>query len=416
MKIWTIAWKDTLVRFRDRNALILMLAAPLLISAIIGSAFGGFVSGGGDAPLADIPMIIVNQDEGELGEVFTDLITADIPELVTLFDTTLMTDLEAARALVQAGESRAVIAIPPDFSARLQSREEESGSTTVTLYTDPAATITPNIIRGVVAQIVNEFAGRRISGQITAEHLSEVYAETLGPALADLGPAIAAELQAEEVESGSISLNRVALGESEEINPFAFFVPSMGIFFLVFAMMDGTRSILDEDREGTLDRLISTPTSHGQILLGKIFGVFLTGMVQFIVYVIASRLLFNVNWGSSIVGLALMTLVTVAAFTSLGAFIAAFARDANQANIFGSTVALVSAALGGNFTSPFNFPEWLNFLSKFTVNRWSIDGFADLTLFNLGVGEVLPEIGVLLAIAAVFFVLGLWQFRRRIAR
>jgi len=416
MKIWTIAWKDTLVRFRDRNALILMLAAPLLISAIIGSAFGGFVSGGGDAPLADIPMIIVNQDEGELGEVFTDLITADIPELVTLFDTTLMTDLEAARALVQAGESRAVIAIPPDFSERLQSREEESGSTTVTLYTDPAATITPNIIRGVVTQIVNEFAGRRISGQITAEHLSEVYAETLGPALADLGPAIAAELQAEEVESGRISLNRVALGESEEINPFAFFVPSMGIFFLVFAMMDGTRSILDEDREGTLDRLISTPTSHGQILLGKIFGVFLTGLVQFIVYVIASRLLFNVNWGSSVVGLALMTLVTVAAFTSLGAFIAAFARDANQANIFGSIVALVSAALGGNFTSPFNFPEWLDFLSKFTVNRWSIDGFADLTLFNLGVGEVLPEIGVLLAIAAVFFVLGLWQFRRRIAR
>ncbi len=416
MKIWTIAWKDTLVRFRDRNALILMLAAPLLISAIIGSAFGGFVSGGGDAPLADIPMIIVNQDEGELGEVFTDMITADIPELVTLFDATLMTDLEAARALVQAGESRAVIAIPPDFSARLQSREEESGSTTVTLYTDPAATITPNIIRGVVTQIVNEFAGRRISGQITAEHLSQEYADTLGPALADLGPAIGAELQAEEVESGSISLNRVALGESEEINPFAFFVPSMGIFFLVFAMMDGTRSILDEDREGTLDRLISTPTSHSQILLGKIFGVFLTGLVQFTVYVLASRLLFSVNWGSSVVGLALMTLVTVAAFTSLGAFIAAFARDANQANIFGSVVALVSAALGGNFTSPFNFPEWLDFLSKFTVNRWSIDGFADLTLFNLGVGEVLPEIGVLLAIAAVFFVLGLWQFRRRIAR
>jgi ABC-2 type transport system permease protein len=327
-----------------------------------------------------------------------------------------MTDLEAARALVQAGESRAVIAIPPDFSARLQSREEESGSTTVTLYTDPAATITPNIIRGVVTQIVNEFAGRRISGQITAEHLSQEYVDTLGPALADLGPAIAAELQAEEVESGSISLNRVALGESEEINPFAFFVPSMGIFFLVFAMMDGTRSILDEDREGTLDRLISTPTSHSQILLGKIFGVFLTGMVQFTVYVLASRLLFSVNWGSSVTGLALMTLVTVAAFTSLGAFIAAFARDANQANIFGSIVALVSAALGGNFTSPFNFPEWLDFLSKFTVNRWSIDGFADLTLFNLGVGEVLPEIGVLLAIAAVFFVLGLWQFRRRIAR
>jgi ABC-2 type transport system permease protein len=100
----------------------------------------------------------------------------------------------------------------------------------------------------------------------------------------------------------------------------------------------------------------------------------------------------------------------------LGAFIAAFARDVNQANIFGSVVALISGALGGNFTSPFNFPEWLNVLSRLTVNRWSIDGFADLTLFQLGLSDVLPEIGVLLAIAAVFFALGLWQFQRRIAR
>ena len=413
MKIWTIAWKDTLIRFRDRNALILMLAAPLLISAIIGSAFGGFVSGGGAAPLSDIPLIIVNADEGELGQTFTDLLTTNIPELVELLEPTEMSDLDEARAIVQAGESRAVVYIPANFSASLQG---DSEATAVQLYTDPAATITPNIIRGIVNQIANEFASRRISGQITAEHLTEEYVANLDAALADLGTAIAAELQADEIDSGTISLNRVVLGEANDFNPFAFFVPSMGIFFLVFTMMDGTRSILDEDREGTLDRLVSTPTSHSQILLGKIFGVFLTGILQFVIYVAASRLLFGVNWGSSWTGLALMTLMTVAAFTSLGAFIAAFARDANQANIFGSAIAMLSGALGGNFTSTFNFPAWLDFASKFTVNRWSIDGFVDLTLFNLGLSAVLPEIGVLLTITAVFFALGLWQFQRRIAR
>ena len=416
MKIWMIAWKDTLIRFRDRNAVILMVAAPLLISAIIGSAFGGFVSGSGATPLADIPMIIVNEDEGELGQTFTDLLTTGVPELVELLEPIVVTDLNEARASVQAGDSRAVVYIPPDFSERLQGDEADSGRTAVTLYTDPAATITPNIIRAVVAQIVNEFVGRRISGQITAEQLSQEYAVTLGPALADLRTAIAVGLQSNGVDGGRINLNRHVLGKSNDINPFAFFVPSMGIFFLVFAMMDGSRSILEEDREGTLGRLLSTPTSHSEILLGKIFGVFLTGLVQFTIYVIASRLLFNVNWGHSVVGLALMTLTTVGAFTSLGAFIAAFARDANQANIFGSAVALISGALGGNFTSPFNFPEWLNVLSRFTVNRWSIDGFADLTLFQLGLSDVLPEVGVLLTISVVFFVLGLWQFQRRIAR
>ncbi|MCB8942668.1 MAG: ABC transporter permease [Ardenticatenaceae bacterium] len=416
MKIWTIAWKDTQIRFRDRNAVILMIIAPLLLSAIIGSAFGGFVSGGNDAPLADIPLIIVNEDEGELGQTFTNLLTADIPELVDLLEPTEMDNLGEARAIVQAGDSRAVVYIPADFSERVQSQTAEVGSTAVRLYTDPAATITPNIIRAVVTQIVNEFVSRRISAQITAEYLSQEYAATLGPAMANLGTVIAAELQAEQAAGDRLSLNRQVLGEANNVNPFAFFVPSMGIFFLVFAMMDGTRSILEEDREGTLDRLISTPTSHSQILLGKILGVFLTGLVQFTVYVVASRLLFNVNWGHSLVGLVLLTVTTVSAFTSLGAFLAAFARDANQANIFGSVVALVSGALGGNFTSPFNFPDWLNVLSRFTVNRWSIDGFADLTLFQLDLVDVLPEIGVLLAITAVFFALGLWQFQRRIAR
>jgi ABC-2 type transport system permease protein len=317
---------------------------------------------------------------------------------------------------VQAGDSRAVIYIPPDFSQTLEDSETATAPTAVDLYTDPTANISPTIIQAVVSQIVNEFVSRRLSSQITAEQLSQEYAANLGPALADLGPTIAAAMASDAARGGTIRLNRVVLGEANDINPFAFFVPSMGIFFLVFAMLDGTVSILEEERVGTLPRLLTTPTSHSQILLGKIFGVFLTGTLQFGVYVLASRLLFNVYWGHSWLGLVLMALLTVSAFTSLGTFIAAFARDANQANIFGSVVALVSGALGGNFTSTFNFPDWLNVLSRFTVNRWSIVGFMDLTLFDLGLTAVLPEIGVLLLITAVFFALGLWQFQRRLAK
>ncbi len=412
MKIWTIAWKDTLIRLRDRNALILTIAAPLLISAIIGSAFGGFFSGGGNT-ITDIPFVIVNEDDGELAQNFVDILTTDSGTLADLLEPTEMNDLSAARELVQLGQMRATVHIPLGFSEAIQNGGDD-GTTTVALYTDPTATITPNIIRGIVTQITNQFISGGISGQVAVEQILQ-HIETVGPALADLETVLGDEIEA-NIDNSTLSLNTVILGESDDINPFAFFVPSMGIFFLVFSMMDGTRSILDEEQAGTLSRLISTPTNHSDILLGKILGVFVTGFVQFTVFMIASRLIFGVNWGSSLVGLALMTLSTIAAFTSLGAFIAAFARDANQANIYGSIVAIGSGALGGNFTSSFNFPGWLDVASKFTINRWSLDGFTDLTLFNLGVADILLETAVLLIITLVFFGLGLWGLRRRITK
>ena len=426
MKIWTIAWKDTLIRFRDRNALIMMLAAPLVIAAITGAAFGGFFSGSEATTITDIPLVIVDSDGSEASQDFVDILTS--ADLAQLLEPTLMDDVDAARDKVRRGEVRAVVYIPAGFGESLESQfvsdGREPATSTIQLITDPAASVTPIIIGGVVTQITNGFVTAGISGRIVSEHLAADAVE-LGPAMASIAPALTNldDTLAEEIEASfsggnaaGVNLNTIAVGqEDEEFNLLSFFVPSLGIFFLMFTMLDGARSVLDEQESGTLNRLIATPTGHSEILLGKIGGVFLTGMLQFSVFVLISRLIFNVTWGP-IVGLVLMMLAVVAACTSLGVLIAAFARDATQANIFGSVVALLFAALGGNFAPAQNFPEWLQPLSLLTINRWALDGFNDLTIRRLGVSAILPEAGVLLIIAAVFFVLGLYQFQHRIAR
>ena len=426
MKSWTIAWKDTLVRFRDRNALVMMLAAPLVIAAITGAAFGGFLSGSEATTITDIPLIIVDGDGSEASQDFIEILTS--ADLAQLLEPTLMNDLEAARARVRRGEVRAVVYIPAGFGQSLESQfafdDSEPVTSTVQLITDPAASVTPIIIDSVVTQITNGFVTAGISGRIVSERLAADATE-LGPAMAGIAPGLDSleDTLAQEIEASfsggnatGVNLNTIAVGQEEEgFNLLAFFVPSLGIFFLMFTMLDGARSILDEQEEGTLDRLLSTPTSHSQILLGKIGGVLLTGVLQFSVFVLISRLIFNVTWGP-IAGLVLMMVAVVAACTSLGTLIAAFARDATQANIFGSVVALLFAALGGNFAPAQNFPEWLQPLSLLTINRWALDGFIDLTIGRLGLSAILPEAGVLLVMAAVFFVLGLYQFRRRIAR
>lgn len=419
MKIWNIAWKDTTIRFRDRNALILMVAAPLVLSAIIGSAFGSFLNGSDPAPISAIPVLLVNQDDGEMGQQFADILTSDA--LGDLLVVTEMADETAARQQVQRGEARAAIVIPDGFSEAVSGDSETAESPAlVQFYADPSATVTPSIVRGVVTQIVNGFNSAAISSEVTVAQLT-AEAATLGPALADLGTVLQAEMQSRfnEGQPLVIALNDVPVGETEEttdISPFAFFAPSMGILFLMFSMMDGTRSILEEEQEGTLSRLISTPTSHLEIILGKIGGVFLTGGLQFVVFVAASALIFQLDWGNSLLGLAMLTLAVVLSLTSLGALIAAFARNATQAGILGTVVTLVFAALGGTFVPAQNFPPFLQELSKITVTRWALDGFTDLTIYGLGAADVVLETAVLTGLSILFVVLALWQFQRRLAK
>ncbi|MCL4263228.1 MAG: ABC-2 transporter permease [Anaerolineae bacterium] len=419
MKVLAIAWKDLSITFRDRNALLLMILAPLVLSFIIGASFGNFLLGGSSVPFDQIPVLVVNEDDGEMGEQF--VATMQAGELAELLLVTEMTDLDEARAIVQRGEARAAVYIPAEFSTAVRGSTGSSSPAIIAFYADPTATVTPNIVRGIVMQIANSFNTGAIGAQVTVEQLMGQTA-VLGPALAQLGTVLEEQIGTQLGEANSsvtINLRQISVGEIEEpveISPFAFFAPSMGILFLMFAMMDSTRSILEEERAGTLPRLLTTPIAHSELLMGKVGGVFLAGIIQFVVFVVASRLLFQLNWGQSVSGLALMVLAIVLAYTGLGLLIAAFARDVNQAAIFGSVISLVFAALGGNFVNAQNFPPWLDQLSKITINRWGIDGLTALTIYNGGLADVLMPAAILLGIGGLFFLLALWQFDRRMTK
>ena len=79
-KILAIAWKELYTFFRDRNLILLMFATPLVLSTIIGLAFGGL--GDSEVPdFADIALAVVNLDEGvELQEAI------NLPDLIADLD------------------------------------------------------------------------------------------------------------------------------------------------------------------------------------------------------------------------------------------------------------------------------------------------------------------------------------------
>jgi ABC-2 type transport system permease protein len=76
----------------------------------------------------------------------------------------------------------------------------------------------------------------------------------------------------------------------------------------------------------------------------------------------------------------------------------------------------VLAALGGSMFPLELFPDTMRSISRFTPHAWAYEALADVQRRGAGLVEVLPELGVLAAMAALLVALGSWSLRRSLAR
>ncbi|MCB0017186.1 MAG: hypothetical protein KDE09_05300, partial [Anaerolineales bacterium] len=116
-KIFLIAWKDLQVAFRDRSALILMLAAPLVLTVGFGFVTGAFEDDDGTSGEPK-HVLIYNEDvAGERGIGLVELMTSS--ELADVLLAETVTDVAAARDRVDANEVDALVIIPASFTAEI---------------------------------------------------------------------------------------------------------------------------------------------------------------------------------------------------------------------------------------------------------------------------------------------------------
>jgi len=420
-KLFLIGTKDLKLMFRDRAALVFMLLAPFLLTIGMGFVTGRF--SGNSSGLSDIPVIIVNLDGEQLGDALAD--TFHLQELADLMEPTASSDPEAARRLIDEDQAAAAVIIPEGFTRSIIPAEGTAspafapGASVDRSYIQPEPVkieVYANPSRptsaGVVKAIVDEFISRVEEGRTSSmtSILQLMSSGLVNPANAE-SEARALFQNVDESQPAAITLKTNKEGtQAVEFDLLAYFAPGMALMFLMYTVSYGGRSILAERSQGTLPRLLISPTSTVQFLGGKVLGVFFMGIAQVGILILASTLFFQVKWGDP-VGVFVLILAAVFGATGWGMLITAFARSPGQVASIGSAIMLIFGILGGSFITLEQLPPLVQTLSRITPNAWGLDGFTTLalggTLRNLG-----EPILALFIMGAVLFGISVLMFSR----
>ena len=410
MKIFAIAWKDLRSTLRNRPALVMMLVAPLGLAALLGFAFGG--SGGFD--IAATKVVVANLDKGgaeagqNAGAAIQKILTSK--DLSDVLATKTATSADAARKAVDNGDAEVAVIIPADFTSVVYG-SDPAATSQVELYENPTREIGGSIVEGVVGQVLADFNGAR-----AAAAAAVALRDSGGPS-ASVVAARAAETftHAGGVSSGlQVTQRSPEVGKSgTDVSVTGSILSGMMIFFMFFGAANVARTILTEDRDGTMPRLFTTPTRHGTIIAGKFVAVFLTVLVQAIVLLIAGRLIFSIHWGR-IDAVILLTVVAAGVAGGLALLVISFAKTPAQAGAIGSGVYLVLALLGGNFTGTAQTGTTYAFIQQFTPNGWLLHGW-DTAMRGGGVADIRWQVLVPLGFAVAFFFFAVMKMRRRFA-
>ncbi|MBK9006841.1 MAG: ABC transporter permease [Anaerolineae bacterium] len=412
LKLLLIGIKDLKLMFRDRAALIFMLLAPFLLTIGLGFVTGRF--SGGSTGLSDIPVVIVNLDQKELGNALEELFnSADLADLV---EPTTSSDPEAARRLIDSDQASAAIVIPQGFTDSVIPAEGTTFDSTavqpapvqIEVYANPSRPTGAGIIKAIVDEFLSRVEEGRVSG--TTSLVGLMQSGLLNP------QDVASEAQelfanVDESESTAITLKTDTQGaEAVEFDLLAYFAPGMALMFLMYTVSYGGRSILAERSQGTLPRMLISPTSNAQVLGGKVLGIFLMGVAQVGVLILASSIFFQVQWGDPL-GVLVLILAAVFGATGWGMLITAFARTPAQVGSTGAAVMLIFGILGGSFMSLENFPPFMQTLSKITPNAWGMDGFVTLALGGT-LKNLTEPVTALLIMGALLFAASVVLFNR----
>ena len=371
-RILLIFKNDYKRRLKNPYALLVLLAIPLLMTAIIGAIFAP-----ADNKLPRIKTLVVDKDKNMAAKFLMGAL--DSPQLKDTLQVSQVNEIEGSKLMAE-GKASAMIIIPEKFSEHIIKAE----TCEITIIKNPSEQFLPNVVEEIM---------------ITFSVMMSGFIQVFEPELKAIDFFVDQDIPLEQLSIPSltpfleqskskiitlkkylspllIQLKNEEAGEKQQKtanNIFSFILPGMSVMFLLFIIEMLIRDILIEREDGKWRRMMFSPLKPMEFISARIISGWLIGIAVYLIIVLAGILLFKMDWGNY---LYLFIFVTVTCFwiASFFALLSSLFKNRNQAGALTAPIILVFSAFGGSIIAVDQLPGAFRWISYMTINRWFIDG------------------------------------------
>jgi ABC-2 type transport system permease protein len=371
-RILHVAWNDLRIMVGDKVFFFWTLGFPVLFIVLFGLLF----KAGGNAP-AVAELTVVNLDQGRWGVYFLEKIKSP--------------GIELAMAEKEPAEYSRLLVLPADFSAKIEARRDQALAfkKRSDASTRAAARVETRLYQAI-ARVISELV---------------LYGEGELAKFLDGHPEYRDLVQVKS----RFPENTVTVVPSG----FDHSIPGTTVqFIMMMVMIYGGITVMEDRKKGILGRMLFSPLSTGEVFQAKLLGRWLMGLMQALMLIVVGTIFFRLNLGSF--PLALLVLAVFAlAMAALSVFIGSLCTKEDMIVGLAVLMANIFAALGGCWWPNEIVSPTMRKVAMISPAYWAMDALHKLTFFRGGFSDILPHLGILLALSIALTVIAGRYFKIR---
>ena len=356
---WPMLRKEFIQMRRDRLTIAMMVGLPAIQLVLFGYAIR--------TEVRHLPTVVLDESRSSASR-----------GLVDAFRNTGNFDIvghagsrAAIRAMVQAGDARAALIIPPDFARNLK-RGQPAQAQLIVDAADPLAS----------------------SAAISAASM--------------------ASLRSSGVARPAVEV-RVRPWYNPALKSSSYIVPGLvGLLLSITLIVMMSMAIVRERERGTLEQLVVTPIDKLNLMLGKIGPYVLVGYVQMTVIIALGKLIFGIPLHGSLALLYVLSAAFIVANLGLGLFVSTIAQTQAQAMQLSFMFMLPNILLSGYMFPREAMPlpaQWIGLALPLTYYLQILRG---ILLRDAGFVSVWAQAAALVVFAATIVALSVRRFSKTI--
>jgi ABC-2 type transport system permease protein len=364
---------------RDKTGMFFVFVFPFLIILAIGAAFGS-----GFEPQVGV----VTAGSGPLGQDLRDRLAQTEGIRVRSYP-----DEDALRTAIERGLTEGGVIVPTGYDKRVRAGE----TVPVTAIARPSGS-SQELQATLEAVVAEQNVAVRAARFAVDEGAADTFAAGLTRAqeAAEAMPAI----EVSRRTAGTAVLGTFESGAAQEL-----------ILFMFLTSLSASSMLIETRRYGVSTRMLASPTPVRTILLGEALGRYAIALVQGLLIVIGTVLLFQVEWGN-LLTTGLVVLLFGLAATGAAMVMGSVLGNAEQAGAVGVFLGLVLAALGGCMVPLEIFPPLMYRIAHLIPHAWAIEALNDSIATGAGPAQVASDLWVLAGFAAGLLAIATVLLRR----